>query len=119
MKTIEEIIPLNQEIVIATSDLKGNVKAIFVIAKGFVDGKLLFGLCNKGKTFNNIKENKNICVIVKNNGYFRINGKVEIIYEGEILETLLSRCKPPMPILSVLVEINEIWDLDKNIPVQL
>ncbi len=114
MSKIENIIPLNQEIVIATSDKNGDVKGIFVIAKGFVDEKLLFGLCKKRKTYNNLVENPRISIVVKNNGYYRIQGKTEFFEEGEVLETLLNRCNPPIPIIGVLVTINEIWDLDKD-----
>lgn len=118
MLKIEKIIPLNQEIVIATSSKNGDVKGILVIAKGFVDGKLLFGLCKKGKTYNNLVENPKISIVVKNNGYYRIDGIIEFFEKGEAFNTLLERCNPPIPIVGVLVTINEVWDLDKDVKVK-
>lgn len=112
---IEEIVPLNQEIVVSSSDKQGNVRAIFAVAKGIVSKNLLFGLCNRGKTFDNLTQNPQISIVVKNeNGYFRIQGVVELFENGKILELLEKRCSPPIPIIAVLVKMTEIWDLDQD-----
>lgn len=108
-----DAIKLNHEIVLSTSSKKGEPRSTFVISKGFVDGKLLFGLCFSGKTLDNLKNNPQVSIAVKqNNEYYRINGTAQIIESGKIVEDLLKLCKPPMPKVAILIQITEVVNLE-------
>lgn len=71
--------------------------ANIVIYPGFVDDKLLVADCEMKITFNNLKENKNICIVGR---YFRIHGKAQLYTFGKHFDTCVKEnpdyqaCKP-------------------------
>jgi uncharacterized pyridoxamine 5'-phosphate oxidase family protein len=108
------------ELVLATSGKDGNPHAIVVISLGYMEQKILIGVCMMKKSLENIKENNNVCIIAKNNKeYYRIKGKATIYSSGEHLDLAISKSNPPLPKQAILVDIKEVFDLDKckNIPI--
>ena len=102
------------EIVLATS-WEDKPHAIVVISLGFCDNKLLIGACQMKTTLENIKKNNKVCIVAKyNNEYYRIKGAVSIYSSGKYLETAIERSEPPLPHHALVIEISEVFDLDKG-----
>jgi len=104
-----------QNIVLATSSKDGNPRAIVVVSLGFVDEKLLIGACLMGKSLENIKENNKVSIVaIKDGEYYRIDGVATIYSAGEYLDTAIKRSNPPLPKAAILIDIKEVFDLDKG-----
>ncbi|MFZ2025150.1 MAG: pyridoxamine 5'-phosphate oxidase family protein [Microgenomates group bacterium] len=115
-QTVEE----RQEVTIVTSSPVGVPHAIIAVSLGLIDGKLLLGAALMKTTLENLKNNNKIVLITKANGeYYRLVGSVEISTSGKYLDTALSKSNPPMPTAAILVEITEIFDLDKQQTISL
>jgi len=106
-----------EEIVLATSSKTGVPRAIVATSLGFSDDKLLIGICQMGKSFENLKENNNISLVAMEKGkyYYRVNGKSEIHSSGKYFEVALERSKkcPPLPHHTLVIDIEEVFDVDK------
>jgi uncharacterized pyridoxamine 5'-phosphate oxidase family protein len=104
-----------EEIVLASASKNGIPRAITVISLGFYKNKLLIGICQMKRTFENLKENNNISLVAMEKGkyYFRINGRSKIYSSGKFFNLALKRSKPPLPHHVLVVDIKEVFDLDK------
>lgn len=103
-----------QEIVLVTSSKNGEPNANIVISKGFVDDKLLINDCQMSQTIKNIKENPLVCIIGKKEGeYYRIKGKASVYSSGKYFKISLERESSHKVKNSIVVEIKEVFDLDK------
>jgi len=103
-----------QNIVLATSSKGGNPRAIVVVSLGFVDDKLLIGACLMKKSLENIKENNKVSIVViKENEYYRVDGVATIYSSGRYLDIAIERSNPPLPKAAILIDIKEVFDLDK------
>lgn len=104
-----------QKIILATSSKDGNPRAIVVVSLGFIDDKLLIGNCLMKKSLENIEENNKVSIIaIRENEYYRIDGTSVIYSEGKYLETAIKKSSPPLPKAAILVDIKEVFDLDKG-----
>jgi len=103
-----------REIVLATSSKNENPHAIFVISLGFVDDKLLIGACQMKTSLENIRENNRVSIVVKHkNEYYRIDGQAKVYSSGKYFDISLERSKPPLPKCAVIIDVKEVFDLDK------
>jgi uncharacterized pyridoxamine 5'-phosphate oxidase family protein len=104
-----------QELVLATSSSNARPHAVMVVLRGFEDGKLLIGAAVLKKTLENIRANKHVSLVASGNGeYYRIDGRAAIETSGKYLELVKQRSIPPLPHSVIIVEITEIYDLDKR-----
>ena len=105
---------LGNNIVLSTSSKDGSPHAIVVTSKGFIDDKLLINACQMDTTLRNIKENNKVCIVANyNNRYFRIKGTASIYSSGKYFDIAKARNKPPPVKHAVIIEIKEVFDLDK------
>jgi len=98
-----------KEIILATC-FENKPNANIVISLGFVDDKLLVADCQMNDTIENLKGNKNICVI---GGYFRLIGKAEIFSSGKYFDLCVEKGKGYKVKHAILIEVKEIFDLEK------
>ena len=103
-----------KELVLATSSKDGAPHSNVVISCGFVDGKLLIADCQMVTTIKNLKENPKICVI---GGYLRLAGSVEIFSSGKYFDGCVKQTRGHVVKNVIVVEIKEIFDLDKVVPI--
>lgn len=104
-----------QELVLATCSKNGVPHAIIVISLGLIDDKLLIGACLMKKTLENIKRNNKVSLVAKyDKNYYRIEGEAKIYPSGKYFDIAYSKSNPPMPKYAILIEINEVFDLDKQ-----
>jgi len=104
-----------QNIILATSSKDGNPRAIVIVSLGFVDDKLLIGACQMRKSLENIKENSRVSIAaIKDNEYYRIDGRATIYLKGRYLDIAIKRSSPPLPKAAILIDIKEVFDLDKG-----
>ncbi len=102
-------------VVLSTTNNDGSPHANIVASKGFVDDKLLINNCAMATTLKNIKNNNAVCVVVqKNNEYYRIKGKATVYESGTYFEIAKERNQPPPVKSAIVVEITEVFDLDKS-----
>jgi len=105
-----------EEIVLATSS-KDIPRAIVVTSLGFYKEKLLIGISQMKTSFENLKQNPNVSLLAIEKGkyYYRINGKSKIHDKGEYFDVTVERSKrfPPLPHHVLVVDIKEVFDLDK------
>lgn len=104
-----------KEIILTTSSKKYIPNANIVVSLGFIDNKLLVANCQMNNTIKNLKENPNICVV---GGYFRIKGKTEIFSSGKYFDICVQKNKGYLVKNAILININEIFNLDKVEKVQ-
>jgi len=105
-----------QNIVLATSSKGGSPRAIIVVSLGFIDDRLLIGACLMRKSLENIKENNKVSIATfKDNKYYRIDGVAAIYSTGKYLDTAIKKSKPPLPKVAILIDIKEVFDLDRGI----
>ncbi len=105
-----------EEIIIATASKTGIPRAIVATSLGFSEDKLLIGICQMKKSFENLKENNNISLVaIKDKEYYRIIGKTEISSAGKYFEIAVERSRkcPPLPHHVLVVDIKKVFDLDK------
>lgn len=102
------------KIVLTTSSENNTPRAIVVTSLGFVDEKLLIGVCLMGKSLENIKKNNKISIVTLQGGYYRVDGLVSIFSNGNYLDIAIKRSNPPLPKAALLVKIEEVVDLDKG-----
>lgn len=104
-----------EEIVLATS--KDNIpRAIVVTSLGFLDDKLLIGICQMNRSFENLKENNNVSIVaMKDKNYYMIQGKTELFSSGKYFDAAFERSVkcPPQPHHVLVVLVTEVFDLDK------
>ena len=99
-----------------TSTKGGKPNAIFA-ESWFFENKILLVDCHMEKTVKNLKENPQVAVSAQNGKeYYQIKGTAEYLTEGkyfkkakEIVAGTEYTAKG-----AVLVEIKEVWDLDKR-----
>jgi len=111
-----------QEIVLATSSKSGNVNAIIVICKGFVDNKILINVCQMESSLNNIQENSKIAIVTKYNGeYYRIRGRGTLHSSGKYFDIAIERNESSTPEVkfALTIDIENVFDLDKIKPVSI
>ncbi len=116
----KDILKERQNIVLATSSKNGNPRAIVVVSLGFIEEKLLIGACLMGKSLENIKENNKVSIVAfkdKDNEYYRIDGVATIYSVGEYLDAAIKKSKQPLPKAAILIDIKEVFDLDKGIKI--
>lgn len=101
-----------KEIIISTSSADGIPNANIVISLGFVDNKLLIADCQMNNTIKNLEKNKNICVI---SGYFRLKGKAQIFSSGKYFDLCVEQNSDYKVKNAILININEVFDLDKSV----
>lgn len=101
-------------IILSTSSKDSNPHAIVVTSKGFVSDRLLINACQMDTTLRNIQENNKVCLVAKlNNEYYRIKGIARIYSSGKYFDIAIARNKPPPVKHAIVVEIKEVFDLDK------
>ena len=104
-----------KEIVLATASIDGNPNAIIVISMGIMEEKLLIGACVMNKTLENVRSNYRVVIVPKDNGeYYRIKGTASIQTEGDYFDYVYKNSKPPMPKAVIVIDIIEVFDLDKQ-----
>jgi len=112
----KDSLKLNKKIVLATCSKYGIPNAIVVNSKGFVDDKLLINACQMKTTLNNLRENNKICIVAKEGGkYYKIKGHAKIYSSGKYFDTAMKRNIPPPVKFVIVVNIEEVFDLDKNL----
>lgn len=105
---------VGQEAVLATSSKSGKPRAIVVVSLGFLDDKLIIGACQMKTSLENLKDNKKVSILAKNeNEYYRIDGTSTIYSSGKYFEVATKRSSPPLPKHAIVVDIEEIFDLDR------
>lgn len=103
-----------QEIVLTTSSKDGKPNAIVVVSRGFIEGKLLINDCQMNRTIKNIKSNSFVCLVVKyNKEYYRIKGKTKSYTAGKYFQEAVKREISYQVKNAIVVEIKEVFDLDK------
>lgn len=104
-----------QEIILATVKKDNSPHAIYVISMGMIENKLLIGVSSLMKTTpENIKNNDKVVVVGKSDeGYFRICGKAKIYSSGKYLQLALIHSKSPLPKKTIVIDINEVYDINK------
>lgn len=100
-----------KEIVLATCSNECQPNANIVISLGIVDGKLLVANCQMVTTFNNLKENRNVCVV---GGHYRIKGKVNISDSGKYFDLCVEKSNGYDVQSAILIGVSEVFDLDKT-----
>lgn len=111
----KDVLEERQNIVLATSSKDGNPRAIIVVSLGFVDEKLLIGACLMKKSLENIRENNKVSIVAfKDKEYYRIEGVATIYSAGEYLDTAIEKSNPPLPKAAILIDIKEVFDLDRG-----
>ena len=114
--TWKDALKERQNIVLATSSKDGNPRAIVVVSLGFIDEKLLIGACLMKKSLENIKENSKVSIVTfQDDKYYRIDGIATIYSAGEYLDTAIKKSNPPLPKAAILIDIKEVFDLDRGI----
>lgn len=104
-----------QEIILGTSSLAGQPRVIVVISLGFINSKLLIGSCLMKTTLANLKANNRVSIFTKRDKeYYRLEGKVTIYSSGKYLKLAKAKSNPPLPKYALLVDIKEVFDLDKG-----
>ena len=104
-----------QEIILATSSKENTPHAIIVISLGLLNDKLLIGACLTKTSLENIKNNNRVSLVAKyKNEYYRIDGWAKIYCTGKYLDITYKKSKPPMPKAAILIDIREVFDLDKQ-----
>ena len=107
-----------QELILSTCSLNRNPNANVVISLGFVDGKLLIADCQMERTLKNLKEIKRVCIIARSQ-YLRARGTVEIFNDGKYYEICRDSDKEYPAKNAILVDIKEVFDLDKQDPIKI
>lgn len=98
------------EIILATCSEKNLPNANIVVSLGFVEGKLLVADCQMEMTIENLRANRNVCVV---GGYFRLKGKTQIFRSGNYFNACLERgAGPHKPKNAILITIKQVFDLD-------
>ncbi|MBT3582626.1 pyridoxamine 5'-phosphate oxidase family protein [Candidatus Woesearchaeota archaeon] len=105
-----------EEIILATCSKSGNPRIIAVISLGFHKNKLLIGICQMKKSFENLKHNKNVSLAALDKGkyYYAASGKCEIYSSGEYFDITMEKSKGDdiIPHHVLVVDIKEVFDLD-------
>ncbi len=101
--------------VLATISRDNNPHAIIVLSLGLIDEKLLIGACLMKATLKNIRNNNQVALVVKyNSEYYRLKGKAQIHSSGKYFNLAYKKSNPPMPKYAILIDIKEVFDLDKQ-----
>lgn len=104
-----------KEIILATCSQNGQPNANVVMSLGFVDDKLLVADCQMKTTIANLKENLKVCVI---GGYLRAKGTVEIFSDGQYFDLCVQNNKDYKVKHAILIDIQEVFDLDKGVKIK-
>lgn len=103
-----------QELVLVTCSKDCRPNANVVISKGFIREKLLINDCQMKRTRENIQENPEVCIVTRKNGeYYRVKGKASVHSEGEFFDIAKEREDEYELNNAIVVEIEEVFDLDK------
>ena len=110
----KEVFRKGQELALATASEDGEPNSNMVISLGFVDDKLLIADCQMDTTIKNLKANKKISIIGKSDGrYLRAKGTVDIYDSGKYFEECKKLTQKYLAKNAVVVNIKEVFDLDK------
>lgn len=99
-----------KELILATCSNDCDPNANIVISLGFVGSKLLIADCQMTTTIKNLKQNKRICIV---GGHYKIKGDVKIFDSGKYFQICVKKNKEYAVKNAILVEIKEVFDLDK------
>ena len=103
-----------REIVLATCSKNNAPNAIVVISLGLVDGKILIACCQMKQTLKNIKKNKKVCIVAKiNQEYYKIKGNAKVYYSGKYYESAVKVNSGPCVMCAIVVDVKEVFDLDR------
>ena len=112
--TWKKALQRGSEIVLATCSKDKIPNAIVVISQGFVGDRLLINCCQMRQTLKNIKESKKVCIVAKNeNKYYRLRGNAKIYSSGKYFNLSVKRNNGPHVACSIVIDIKEVFDLDK------
>ncbi|MFA6533710.1 MAG: pyridoxamine 5'-phosphate oxidase family protein [Patescibacteria group bacterium] len=104
-----------EEIVLVTSSKAGRPNAVVAISQGFIGRKLLVNDCQMKTTVRNIKENPAVCVVGRKNGeYYRIKGRARLYPSGRYYKIAAKREQEFKVKNAIVIEIKEVFDLDKG-----
>jgi len=105
---------LGKEIVLATTSKDNIPNAIIVVSLGFLDDyTLLIADCQMDTTLKNLKKNHSVSIIA---GYLRMKGKADIFARGKYFDLAVQKTKSgPEVKNAIVVDIDEIYDLDKGV----
>lgn len=111
----KNIFDKGQELTVSTCSKKHQPNANIVMSLGFIESKLLFADCQMATTINNIKETNAVCIVAKkDNQYLRLIGKANIFSSGKYFDTCQKLSGKDYTVKNaILVDITEIFDLDK------
>ena len=102
------------ELVLATYSEESGPHAIVVASQGFVDDKLLLSACQMRTTLANLEKDNRVAVVAMNSGkYLRLKGTAELHTNGKYFEIAKERNKGPATKCAIVIEVKEIFDLDK------
>jgi len=102
-----------KEIVLITCN-KGKPHGNIVLSLGLENKKLLLGACQMYTTLENLRKNNFVCLITKyKKEYYRFKGRVKLYEKGPIFIKAQNRNKGPKIKTAILINIEEIFDLDK------
>jgi hypothetical protein len=111
----KQAIQERQGIILATSSKENIPHAIIVISLGLLSNKLLIGACLTKTSLGNIKNNNRVSLVAKyKNEYYRIDGQAKIYSTGKYFDIAYKKSKPPMPKSAIVIDIKEVFDLDKQ-----
>lgn len=103
-----------REIILATCSKNCIPNAIVVFSLGFVDDKVLIGACQMKTSLENIKNNNKVSIVAKSEReYYKINGNAKIYSSGNYFNIATTRSTPPLPKQALVIDIKEVFDLDK------
>jgi len=113
-KEIKKIIEKNP-VALATTDEKGNPYCIAVADVKVIDNKLLIGDNYMKNTIENIKNNKNVCLVVWNKDLvgYQLKGSAEYFKEGKWLELVKKIHKGYPAKGAIVIDIKQIKKLSE------
>ena len=114
----QESIQQGAHVVLATASPGGTPHAIVVESLGLLNDKLLLGACQMHTTLENLKVNPKAAIVATGTHhkkeYFRIKGPVALSTAGRVFETATARNQGPKVKVAILLDIEEVFDLDKQ-----
>jgi hypothetical protein len=110
----KEIFKEGAELVLATYSEESGPHANVVVSQGFVGDKLLTKNSQMSTTIVNLKKDGRISVVAMNSGkYLRLKGTAELDDSGKYFEIAKERNKGPEVKCAIIIQVNEVFDLDK------
>jgi len=113
---LKKLLKKGKIIFLATSSKTAEPNLIAVESLGLNKNKLLIADCQFKKTLRNIRKNKKVSILITNNkDYYQLKGKADYFNKGQLFEKVreLLKNSPYKPKGILLINIKEIWDLNK------